>query len=164
MSEATLDQARFIFDTIQLLKLRLMPKHCISMRSDNGHAAVDLTLHQMHTLMIIESRGQLTVKELAEAMGVSAPSASSMAERLVEVGMVSREQSQEDRREVAIKLTEEGEEAFREMERTLLNSITDLLAKLGPEYSQKWCDVYLRIREALDEDEDLSAGTARERS
>jgi len=46
----------------------------------------ELTSPQMTALMTVRERGQVTIKELAEGLGVSAPSASVMVDRLVEMG------------------------------------------------------------------------------
>ena len=42
----------------------------------------------MNLLMAVRERGTTTVRELAEAMHVSAPSISAMVDRLVDVGVV----------------------------------------------------------------------------
>ncbi len=75
-----------------------------------------------------------------------------MVDRLVELGMVCRRPSTSDRREVRISLTDAGQEAVEKHEGELLRSLADLLERIGPEYAERWCEVYARIHELLDND------------
>jgi DNA-binding MarR family transcriptional regulator len=72
-----------------------------------------------------------------------------MVDRLVDMGLLVREQSQKDRREVRIRLSDPGLVHFQEMERQVLEYISALLIQLGPDFSAQWCDVYARIREVI---------------
>jgi DNA-binding MarR family transcriptional regulator len=99
--------------------------------------------------MAIDERGELSIKELADVLHVTAPSASAMVDRLVEMGMLIREQSQHDRREVRVRLSESGGIHLQDMERQILDYIRALLIQLGPSCSAQWCDVYARIRDII---------------
>ena len=151
-----LEAARFIFDTLRAIRLRLIPRHLTAALDDNGAPedapSHELTMPQFNALVAVRDRGQVTIKELALAQGVSASSASTMVDRLVEMLMVTRRQSDADRREVVVRLTPEGEQAICALESVFLHGIGELLERLGPEYAEKWVDVYARIREILDDD------------
>jgi DNA-binding MarR family transcriptional regulator len=116
-------------------------------------AGAQLTIPQWNTLVVIREHENLSVKELAEALKVSAPSASSMVERLVEMGFVNREPSRVDRREVRISLSAAGNAGVDAMEGQLLQSIVELLERIGSDVAQQWVDVYAKIQEVLDQDE-----------
>ncbi|MBL7645158.1 MAG: MarR family transcriptional regulator [Candidatus Hydrogenedentes bacterium] len=150
MSDPTQTQAREIYRTVRLLKDRLCHKFQARAR-EGGSSEVgnELTFVQSNVLMAIDERGELSVKELADALHVTPPSASAMVDRLVELGMVIREQSQQDRREVRIRLSETGAVHFQEMEGQILEYISALLIQLGPSCSAQWCEVYARIREII---------------
>ncbi len=150
MDQFTVDGARFIYETIRLIQTRLLPKHCAFLGGKKGE--IELTLAQIHALFAIRDRSQVTVKDLAQALSVSAPSASAMVDRLVELGAASREQSREDRREVVVQLTEVGRHAVENTERVFLQSIGEVVEKIGPDYAEKWCEVYQRIRDVLVEE------------
>lgn len=106
---------------------------------------------QIEAMMAIHDRGQVTIKELARALDVSAPSASSMVDRLVDVGALTREQSKLDRREVVVRLSPDAVEHMDAMERHILQSIVVMIEKIGPEYARMWCEVYEKLREAVGE-------------
>lgn len=143
----TLDQARDIFDTIHMLRMDLVRRHGTAAMCEEG--GCPLTPAQMNAVRAIRESGQTTVKELAETLQVSAPSASVMVERLVELGVASREQSTQDRREVVIRLTPEGRETAEKMEAFVLGAIAEMLEELGPDYARQWSEVFGRIREIL---------------
>ena len=107
--------------------------------------AKDLTLPQMSTLAVIRDRKQMTIKEIAEATRVSAPSASAMVERLVDLGVCIRRPSTVDRREVQVSLSPDGAQAVESMEGQILGSLLGLLEELGPEYAKQWDQVNQRI-------------------
>ena len=122
----------------------------------------DLTFPQCNAMMVINERGVVTIKELSAALQVSSPSASTMVDRLVEMGMLLREQSKSDRREVAVRLSESGKRSVAFMEEQFLSSIQGLLYLLGPEFSQQWCDIYEHIRYSLKAAAEIEAMDAHE--
>lgn len=67
----------------------------------------DISVEQFHILRNIR-RGHWSVSELAEAKSISRPAISQGVDVLVTKGLVSRRQSQEDRRYVQLELTSEG--------------------------------------------------------
>ena len=111
--------------------------------------AKDLTLPQMSTLAVIRDREQMTIKEIAEATKVSAPSASAMVDRLVDIGVCIRRPSTVDRREVQVSLSPDGMQAVEAMEGQILRSLLGLLEELGPEYARQWDEVNQRILSLL---------------
>jgi DNA-binding MarR family transcriptional regulator len=70
----------------------------------------DLSLGQMHVLMLLHEVGPLTVGQLAEMLRVSNPSVSSVLDRLEEHGLVARRRDADDRRLVHVLLTPQGAE------------------------------------------------------
>lgn len=152
MDDAVLDQARELHRTLLMLKNHLLRRHAAAGGGSAGSMCFDMTLPQANTLSTIRDAGQMTIKEVAGATSVSAPSASAMIDRLVEMGLVLREHSQVDRREVFVRLTAEGKKAVDRMEEEMLGYITELMDRLGPSWTRKWCEVYGRLREVLSEE------------
>jgi DNA-binding MarR family transcriptional regulator len=146
--EERVEQARFIHDTIHMIRNRLMPKH-LGDGSEGCGCFPDLTMPQIHALLAIRDQEITTIKDLAEKLEVSPPSASVMVERLVDQGMASRQQSEADRRTVEVRLTTEGREVLDGVERMMLGAFMALLEKIGPDLSRQWVEVYGRIREVL---------------
>jgi DNA-binding MarR family transcriptional regulator len=89
------------------------------------------------------------LKEIAENTQVSPPSASSMVEKLVELGAITREPGKTDRREVRVSISARGLKAVESLEKGMLTSLTDILEGIGPESAQLWCGVYEKISEFI---------------
>lgn len=158
MSEENVARARELFATIRVLQRRLF--HWYAERAGSTSRpplCVDLSLPQFNTLNVILEHGTVTIKELAEALHVSAPSASAMVDRLVEMGLAVREQGQEDRREVHVQLSETGAENLRWHEEQFLLALAELLDKVGPDCAKQWCKVYSRVRAVLLESPETKA-------
>lgn len=147
MDEQLWEQARAISLTKRALQTGVMARRLPGLKDDC--LTRDFTMHQLNTLLVLRDRGEMSLKEIAEAMGVSSPSASAMVDRLVDVGVAKREHSTVDRREIRISLAAEGAEAANAFEQYILQSLVHLLEKIGPECAQQWCDVYARVQEVI---------------
>ena len=150
MSDRLWEQARAIAATARAIQTRVLARRLPSRKADH---LTDLTLPQLSMMLVLRDHGEMSLKEIADAMAVSPPSASAMVDRLVDVGVAKREHSTVDRREVRISLSTEGTEAANTFEEYMLQSVVELLDKIGPECAQKWCDVYGRVQDVLNEDE-----------
>ncbi|MDQ2745369.1 MAG: MarR family transcriptional regulator [Chloroflexota bacterium] len=91
-----------------------------------------VSMPQVYILMTLQERGAMTVSELAHLLSVSAPSASSILDRMEEHGLIERVRDAIDRRVVHVGITEPGsrlmEEVMglkREQMQRLLDSMTD---------------------------------------
>lgn len=139
-----------IFKTIQMIQRWMHNRfHCCSADKEKIKLGHDLTMPQFQMLITIKNYEPLKLKELAEYLSVSPPAASLMLDRLVELGLVVREQSSEDRREIQIRLTPEASETLKWHENQILTGISELLKGLGDETASQWVDVYKKIREYL---------------
>lgn len=70
--------------------------------------AEDVTLTQFRSLVVLASRGPQGMASLADALGVTPPTASRLCDRLVRKGLVRRRTDRTDRRQVRIALTDQG--------------------------------------------------------
>jgi DNA-binding MarR family transcriptional regulator len=94
-------------------------------------AAGDLiTLPQFRLLVILQTRGPLKHVALAEYLGVNPSTATRMVDRLVAVGMVSREHNPASRREIALELTAEGARMVRQVTARRRKEIAKIVAKM----------------------------------
>jgi len=74
----------------------------------------DLSIAQMHLMMVLREHGPATVGQLAETLGISPPSVSSALDRLEEHGLAIRRRDREDRRVVHAALSSRGRAAAEE--------------------------------------------------
>ncbi len=96
-------------------------------------AGEQVTLTQYRSLVVLASRGPQSVAALAEAVAVTPPTASRLAERLVRKGLVRRRADRHDRRQVRVALTEAGRRLIDAVSLRRREEITDLLAPIPPD-------------------------------
>ena len=68
-----------------------------------------LSMSQIAALFQISNRGQLTISEFGDDLGVTSAAASQMLDRLVQQGLVLRSENPEDRREKQLVLSDLGQ-------------------------------------------------------
>lgn len=68
-----------------------------------------VTLPQLRVLMMIATRGPLSLGAVASGLDVGAPNASRICDRLLKAGFLDRRDDPNDRRSVALTLTAEGQ-------------------------------------------------------
>jgi len=100
-------------------------------------AGPDLTLRQALVLMLLRQHGDFSLKRLAEAMSETPSSASSMVERLVEKGLVTRGTDREDRRRVVVALCPDAVSLAAEIEQRFAAALTELLRQVEPEQAEQ---------------------------
>ncbi|MBI5156308.1 MarR family transcriptional regulator [Candidatus Peregrinibacteria bacterium] len=89
-------------------------------------------LLHIHTLFLISELKGMTMKQLAESLHISSPSATSLINRLVRTGLVSRLHDEENRKLVRLRLTSSGKTILRkkhERRRQVLRRIFGLLTR-----------------------------------
>lgn len=90
-------------------------------------------------------KGSSTVSEMAEYMGVSLSAITSMADRLVKTGYVSRKRSEHDRRLVWLELTDTGREVMEETTSRRREIINGLLGRLPEEDLEALYAIYHKV-------------------
>jgi DNA-binding MarR family transcriptional regulator len=99
-------------------------------------SVLDLSITQMKLLHLIESAGtEKSVKELAEILGVSLPSASRAIEGLHQRGLVVRREDEQDRRMKRVHIAPAGLELVQRFQESRLTTIERFAASLSPEES-----------------------------
>ena len=109
----------------------------------------DLSVAQMNLILAVRTRGEVTLTELAEILGVSPPSVSVMVERLVERELLMRERATSDRRKVAIQVSPGAGQHIAEMEERVVATFVELLEELGPSTAGKWHEVLEKVEGVL---------------
>jgi DNA-binding MarR family transcriptional regulator len=148
-TDAVKAQARYIFTTGKVIHDRILKIQSNQLASDNCGDFGELSVSQLHVIRLIRKHGALAMSELAGLLGVSPPSASTMVDRLVEKGVLSREHSTEDRRKVVVRISPESAKNIESVEGTILQLFEDLVEKLGPETTRQWCRVLKHINAVL---------------
>jgi len=94
---------------------------------------VGITMSQAKVLYVVMAAGELRMSELAARLGIGSSSASGLADRLVELELLTRHDDPADRRQVVVTTTPKAAalmERFRELNQRQLR---ELLTRLDPE-------------------------------
>ena len=90
---------------------------------------LDLTLTQVKALTAL-STAELTVKDLAERLGLSLPGASRAVDALVARGLLGRREDTADRRMKRLRATDAGRHALRRLDDARLAGLEQFTAQL----------------------------------
>jgi DNA-binding MarR family transcriptional regulator len=90
---------------------------------------LDLTLTQVKALTAL-SAAELTVKDLAERLGLSLPGASRAVDALVARGLLGRREDTTDRRMKRLRCTDAGREALRRLDEARMAGVEHFTATL----------------------------------
>ena len=93
----------------------------------------EVTLTQYRSLVVLASRGPQGVAALADAVGVTSPTASRMCERLVKKGLVTRRADRRDRRQVRVALSPAGRQLVEGVTGRRRAELEQLVASIPPE-------------------------------
>jgi DNA-binding MarR family transcriptional regulator len=93
----------------------------------------EISMPQLYILMVLEEHGPTTVTDLAHLLRISAPSASSIVDRMEEHGLVERARDEADRRVVHVRLLDRGRRLMNEVTGLKRDGLQRVLATLSDE-------------------------------
>ena len=95
--------------------------------------ALGVTSQQATLLALVDAQPGLSLRELAEEEGISAPSLSGHVDRLETAGLLRRVRSENDRRRVGLELTPDGRTILRRVRARRTTWLAERLAHLSDE-------------------------------
>jgi len=110
-----------------------------------------LSMPQMFALHYLHYKGECNISEIAHELGVSTAAASQMLERLVQQGLIVREENPKDRRNKRIMLSPTGKKVIRQSNGAYQTWVHVLFSRLSPEelnrlnYGLDVLDEHLRV-------------------
>jgi DNA-binding MarR family transcriptional regulator len=117
-------------------------------------APVDITLAQHRVLVLLAARGNLTVGDIAEGLGVNPSNATRICDRLQRLGLVSRERSTEDGRVVVVGLTKDGVALVSDVTARRRVEVEKVLGRMSSAQTAKVLDALQVFNRAAGEIED----------
>ena len=93
-----------------------------------------LTIPQLRALAFLQINAGTSLAALAEYLGVTSASTSTMVERLVQKEYVTRVEHPKSRRKVVLSLTVAGEEHLQQVRQITRDRLADKIAHLPPEH------------------------------
>jgi DNA-binding MarR family transcriptional regulator len=94
---------------------------------------LNVTIAQLKSLIFISSEGTTNFKTLATVMKVTPPDVTRIINRLVEQGLVSRQENPENRRIQILKVTDKGEILLKGLRERGPKQLSDILRLLSRE-------------------------------
>ncbi|HUA96208.1 MAG TPA: MarR family transcriptional regulator [Acidimicrobiales bacterium] len=116
-----------------------------------AEVAEEVTLPQYRALIVLASKGPQRVVSLAEALGVTPPTATRMCDRLVRKGLVRRRTPRDDRREVRLSLTAAGRELVTAVTERRRAEIAEILSGISPDDQVAMVELFGRLARAAGE-------------
>ena len=116
---------------------------------------VDLTLRQLRVLGLVACHPGMTGSKLGEALGVSAPTASGLIDRLAQKGLLRRTEDAADRRVRRLALTASGESVMSALESQTRRMVGALVPLLSTDELRALAAGYDVILNALERAESL---------
>lgn len=105
----------------------------LQFRDRDAMTACGLSVAQCYTLDAIGSQGPLTLNDVAEALYITASTASRAVDDLVRKGLVERCQDPADRRAVCLSLTPQGQALFEALRHHLVQRQLSILQQIDPD-------------------------------
>jgi DNA-binding MarR family transcriptional regulator len=109
----------------------------------------DLSFTHLNSLLLIHRAGCTNIHCLAEHLGVTKAAVSQMVDRLVEAGLISREEDPIDRRSKLICLSKDGESLVQKAFLTRRKWVPELASSLTEVQEQQACQIFEIMNEKL---------------
>jgi DNA-binding MarR family transcriptional regulator len=100
-----------------------------------------ISFGQIKTLNFIEAKNNPSMKEVADELGVTPPSATSLIDSFVLHGLVKRLYGKEDRRTVKLALTTKGKSYLNEHYKDMAKKMENLISNLNKEQTKNFKEI-----------------------
>jgi DNA-binding MarR family transcriptional regulator len=110
-----------------------------------------VTVTQFRTLVVLRAHGTSRLNRLSHRLQVNASTTLRTVERLREAGLVDRRENPDDRREVAIELTDRGRRLVDEVTARRRRAIEGIVRAMPIEQRAAMVDALLAFAQAADE-------------
>lgn len=88
---------------------------------------VSVTMPQLRVLVMVDTKGPLNLAAVAAGLGVNPSNASRICDRLIRAGLLDRQESPEDRRNITLSLTDAGRRLVNKVIRRRRRAIVRVL-------------------------------------
>jgi DNA-binding MarR family transcriptional regulator len=119
--------------TREIIKLQQRVNRALGQYVPEAWLEVNLTIGQLKSLVFIANQDETNFRKLAAALGVTPASVTGIVDRLVEQGLVSREENPEDRRMLLLKATKRGEALLTKLRESRISRMSEILSQLSKE-------------------------------
>jgi DNA-binding MarR family transcriptional regulator len=117
----------------EAIELDRQAHRIIRQHSFNAWMGLNLTVTQLKSLFFISNQGVSNPRKLALALGVTPSDVTGIVERLVEQGLLIRQDNPDDRRVSVLRVTEKGEAILFDLRERRTSSMREILAGMDTE-------------------------------
>jgi DNA-binding MarR family transcriptional regulator len=121
---------------------------------------VDVTIAQHRVLVLLAARGDLTIGEIAEGLGVNPSNATRYCDRLQRLGLIARTRSPQDGRVVHVELTADGRNVVKNVTERRRAEVEKVLGRMTPAESASVLEALRAFNRAAGEIEDRDWASA----
>ena len=118
--------------------------------TSHHHHSTDLpriTPSQWGVVMLIQQRGESSVKDIAHELHISSSAATQLIDGLVASGYVVREEHAQDRRAVTLTLSTKTKRQVAKMKERMMHNFLEIFAVLGDTEFKQYCALQKKIVE-----------------
>jgi MarR family transcriptional regulator, organic hydroperoxide resistance regulator len=119
----------------------------------DAHMATGITGSQFFVLQKINSKGRMTVSEVADKLSVSLSAITALVDRLVQAGLVVRSRDEQDRRLVWLEATDKGREILGKCLESRRQVAVKYFGQLTETDLQKLLEIYEKVLVSLKAEE-----------
>jgi len=119
---------------------------------------LDLTISKTELLamLIVDRHGEVIMSQISDYINAPLSTTTGLVNRLVKNGYLQRERSDEDRRIVAIRLTDKGKSMMTEVKESIGTYLEQINAVLSAEERQFLFQIFLKIINAISRKDDVT--------
>ena len=117
----------------EIVELDHQAHQIMKQNSFNAWMELELTIPQLKSLFFISNQRGTNPRKLAGALGVTPPNVTGIVDRLVEQGLLIRQENPEDRRALILQTTEKGEAILSHLRERKTSNMREILARLDKE-------------------------------
>ncbi|TGE34715.1 MarR family transcriptional regulator [Desulfosporosinus fructosivorans] len=104
---------------------------------------------ELLAMLIVDRHGEVIMSQISDYINAPLSTTTGLVNRLVKNGYLQRERSDEDRRIVAIRLTDKGKSMMTEVKESIGSYLERINAVLSAEERQALFQIFMKIMEAL---------------
>jgi len=125
--------------------------HSIRVQDYRPWVQIELTKEQLRVIFLLYHKGQSSPGEIALAFGVPKANVTSVIDRLVNKGLVSRHENPSDRRRYLLSLTDEGKNRVVRLREIRIATITRVLERMPDDALDSLVEGFGALTKALEE-------------
>jgi DNA-binding MarR family transcriptional regulator len=115
----------------EIIHLQREVNRILRQREADAWINLTLTIAQVRSLFLIDREGSTNFRNLAAALGVTPANMTGVVDRLVEQGLVSRQENPEDRRMTLLRVTDKGSALIADLRGRRISHMSELLSRFS---------------------------------